>query len=144
MDPRVKAVRALQWKKLIDDQLASGKTQGKWCIEHDISESTFRHWKKYLQNKELDELYDRAASLGVTDLPETGQLSSGSSDGFAELPMNITSSDNLQIIDHEAASRDNADTKIDIFCGRFTVHVSGHEISESLLCSVLKAVAHAE
>ncbi len=145
MDPRVKAVRALQWKKLIDEQLASGKTQGKWCIEHDIAESTFRNWKKYLRNKELDELYSRAASLGVTDFSEEEHTpSSGSSSGFAELLMNITSSYYLRSIDQDTASEDNADAGIDISCGHFTIHVSGSEINEHLLSSVLKAVADAE
>lgn len=38
-----------QWQQLIEAQAASGQSQVAFCAEHDLSKSSFQHWKRRLK-----------------------------------------------------------------------------------------------
>ena len=40
---------ATEWARIIEQQRASGQTQGVFCHQQGISRSTFQHWKKRLR-----------------------------------------------------------------------------------------------
>lgn len=37
-----------QWKKIIEEQEASGESPGKWCKDHNIPDSRFYWWRRKL------------------------------------------------------------------------------------------------
>ena len=55
MREETKLIRAIQWKKIIDEQLASGLNQTAWCQVNNISRNTFKNWKSRLTEYTLQE-----------------------------------------------------------------------------------------
>ena len=39
-----------QWQQWVEAQAASGQTQVAFCADHDLSKSSFQHWKRRLQS----------------------------------------------------------------------------------------------
>ena len=65
MREETKLIRAIQWKKIIDEQLASGLNQTAWCQVNNISRNTFKNWKSRLTEYTLQELNTKATELGI-------------------------------------------------------------------------------
>ena len=40
--------KAEKWKKIIEEQEASGENPGKWCTDHNISDNQFYWWRRTL------------------------------------------------------------------------------------------------
>ena len=142
MREETKLIRAIQWKKIIDEQLASGLTQTAWCQVNNISRNTFKNWKSRLTEYTLQELNTKATELGipVSGISEAGHapLPSDTS-SFAEL-----SADIVEPAISNGSRQCFSGSPIDISCGRFTIHLNTDTINEQALSTVLKVVAHAD
>jgi hypothetical protein len=41
-----KEVRRQKWKASVEEWMSSGLSIKKWCLKHEIADSTFHHWIK--------------------------------------------------------------------------------------------------
>ena len=143
MRPETKIIRAIRWRRIVDEQLASGLSQRAWCEANNISRNSFKNWKSKVINYTLDQLYKKAESFGLTCSPESHRSSvcrgDNSTSPFAELPMETPSS-SADIIEPPQTSLPG----IEISCGRFTIHFNNEYVNEQTLTAVLKAVSHAD
>lgn len=139
MREETKLIRAIQWKKIIDEQVSSGLNQTAWCRANNISRNSFKNWKSRLTEYTLQELKSKAVELGLP-VSETDGASyapvPSNTPAFAELPTDF--------VETVACLQDCSDSPIDISCGKFTIHINTGTINEQTLLTVLKAVAHAD
>ena len=54
MRPETKIIRAIRWRRIVDEQLASGLSQRAWCEANNISRNSFKNWKSKVINYTLE------------------------------------------------------------------------------------------
>lgn len=139
MDNRVMSVRAEQWRKILEAQMASGLTKEKWCEENGVPRWQFYRWQKKIREMELS---------GTNSSPESD---SGKQDlledklSFAEVPMKLlpgSSSSNTEDILSPSSYIGSSD--ICISYEKFRVFIRSGSINARDLAAILKAVRYAD
>lgn len=119
MDERVMDYRIQRWIPIIEEQINSGLSVGKWCELNHISRSTFNRWNARVRNYILDNK-QTAADNEFVEIVSSSQICLPSS---ADVP----SSGRLQ------------DGELSISYGGYTININNHT-DKSMLIMALRAV----